>query len=75
VLFTHHFHQIDPSTGALMGAISDLQVARVEHLVTAAGQTFTYRTFPTMSHSMHGHDPKFYAETLTQWYTSLTQAH
>ncbi len=72
VLFTHHYHQIDPSTGALMGAISDLQVARVQQLVTAAGQPFTYRPFPTMPHSMHGHDPKLYTDTLTHWYTELT---
>lgn len=72
VLFTHHFHQVDPETGALMGAISDLQVARVEQLVTAAGQAFTYRQFPTMPHSMHGHDPKLFAETVLDWYAVLT---
>jgi len=74
VLFTHHFHQLDPLTGALMGAISDLQVARVEQLVTTAGQPFTYRPFPGMPHSMHGHDPKLYADTLTEWYAGLTHA-
>jgi len=71
VLLTHHFHQIDPLTGALMGAISDLQAAHVDHLVTAAGQPFTYRSFPHMPHSMHGHDPKLYADTLTEWYPTL----
>lgn len=74
VLFTHHFRQIDPLTGALMGAISDLQVARVEQLVTAAGQPFTYRSFPGMPHSVHGHDPKLYADTLTEWYAGLRHA-
>ena len=74
VLFTHHFHQIDPFTGALMGAISDLQVARVEQLVTAAGQTFTYRSLPTMPHSMHSQDPKLYADALTEWYAALPGA-
>jgi len=71
VLFTHHFHQEDPDTGALMGALSDLQVARVEQLVTGAGQAFTYRSFPQMPHSMHGADPKLYADTLTDWYATL----
>jgi pimeloyl-ACP methyl ester carboxylesterase len=74
VLFTHHFHQIDPATGALMGAISDLQVARVEQLVTGAGQPFTYRSFPQMPHSMHSHDPKLYTDTLTEWYAALPQS-
>jgi hypothetical protein len=61
VLFTHHFRQIDPATGALMGAISDQQVRHVEHLTTTAGAPFTYRSFPHMPHSRHGHDPQTYA--------------
>ncbi|MGW1564082.1 alpha/beta fold hydrolase [Streptomyces sp. NPDC002144] len=71
VLFTHHFHQVDETTGTLMGALSDLQVRRVEELVTAAGQRFTYRAFPEMPHSMHGHDPKTYARTVVEWSTTL----
>ncbi len=71
VLFTHHFHQVDPISGALMGAISDLQVGRVEQLVTDAGQPFTYRSFPQMPHSMHGADPKLYTDTLIEWYEKL----
>jgi len=74
VLFTHHFHQTDPLTGALMGAISDLQVAHVEQLVIAAGQPFTYRSFPQMPHSMHSHDPKLFVDTLTEWYATLPAA-
>jgi hypothetical protein len=30
VLFTHHFRQVDENSGTLMGAISDLQVRRVQ---------------------------------------------
>jgi len=67
VLFTHHFHHIDPDTGNLLGAISDLQVNRVRQLVEGAGQSFTYRSFPTMPHSMHGHDPAAYVATVTEW--------
>jgi hypothetical protein len=36
VLFTHHFRQIDEATGALMGALSDLQAAWVKELVEGA---------------------------------------
>lgn len=71
VLFTHHFHQIDPSTGGLMGAISDLQVRRVEELVQAAGQDFTYRPFPDRPHSMHEHDPHLFASTVLDWASGL----
>ena len=38
VLFTHHARAIDPATGQLSGAISDLQAAKVREIVTAAGQ-------------------------------------
>jgi len=73
VLFTHHFHQLDAATGSVMGAISDVQVRRVEELVTASGQSFTYRSFPTMPHSMHEHDPELYAATLIEWYTTVVR--
>lgn len=47
VLFTHHFRQIDPATGALLGAISDHQVRHVEHLITtAAGARSPTAPFP-----------------------------
>src|SRR5262245_59911208 len=50
VLFTHHFRTID-ANGVLIGAISDVQVARVRALVTGAGQPFDSRPFPEMGHS------------------------
>ncbi|MEK8141826.1 SDR family NAD(P)-dependent oxidoreductase [Streptomyces sp. M10(2022)] len=71
VLFTHHFHHIDPQTGNLMGAISDQQVERVRHLVEGAGNSFTYRAIPTMPHSMHGHDPAGYVTTVTDWLAGI----
>ncbi|KAA9166545.1 alpha/beta hydrolase [Amycolatopsis acidicola] len=71
VLFTHHFHEIDPATGNLLGAISDVQAGRVRELITGAGNEFTYRSFPDMPHSMHGHDPATYAETVTTWFDEL----
>jgi hypothetical protein len=57
--------------GELMGAISDLQVQRVQELVTDAGQAFTYQSFPQMPHSMHGYDPELYAKTVIQWASTL----
>jgi pimeloyl-ACP methyl ester carboxylesterase len=71
VLFTHHFRYVDPDTGHLIGAISDLQAARVRALVEAAGNTVTYRSFPQMPHSMHGHDPATFAATVTEWVDGL----
>lgn len=71
VLFTHHFHAVDGESGALMGAISDEQVAMVEHLVTGAGNTFTYLSFPQMAHSMHGTEPELFASTVHEWISSL----
>ena len=72
VLFTHHFHVVDESTGNLMGAISDLQVHRVEELITGAGNSFTYKSYPKMPHSMHGYAPAEYAQTVTNWADTLT---
>jgi pimeloyl-ACP methyl ester carboxylesterase len=71
VLFTHHFHVVDADTGNLMGAISDQQIDRARQLVEATGNTFTYRSFPSMPHSMHGHDPATYVATIREWLTGL----
>ena len=71
VLFTHHFRKVDPETGRLGGAISDLQAARVRELVTEAGQTIDYLSFPDMAHSMHRQDPALFAGTVTGWALGL----
>jgi pimeloyl-ACP methyl ester carboxylesterase len=71
VLLTHHFRMIDEASGALVGAMSDLQAARVRELVAAAGQRLEYRSFPTMGHSMHGQDPKLFRDTLVEWVVTL----
>ncbi len=71
VLFTHHFRVIDEASGALLGAISDVQVARVRELVEGAGNTFEYVSFPEMGHSMHGQDPQRYVDTLVGWVNAL----
>ncbi|WP_036342171.1 alpha/beta fold hydrolase [Mycolicibacterium aromaticivorans] len=71
VLFTHHFRVQDPATGHLIGAISDQQVQHVQRLVEQAGNSFTYQSFPQMPHSMHGHDPQIYVDTVTTWLETL----
>ncbi|MFD2421175.1 alpha/beta fold hydrolase [Amycolatopsis pigmentata] len=71
VLFTHHAHYLDPATGNLIGAISDQQVSYVGKLVEGAGNSFTYRAFPEMPHSMHDHDPATYVTTVTDWLLDL----
>jgi pimeloyl-ACP methyl ester carboxylesterase len=71
VLFTHHFRTIDDNTGALLGAISDLQVATVRQLVTDAGNPFDYVSLPTTPHSLHGHDERLYVDTLVGWADKL----
>lgn len=74
ILFTHHFHAVEPETGNLIGASSDDQVRHVRRLVEGAGNSFTYRSFPDMPHSMHGHDPATYATTVIEWVDSLSTA-
>ena len=71
VLFTHHFRRVDETTGVLMGAISDVQAAKVRELIEAAGQPFDYRSFPQMGHAMHSQDPALFATTLTEWALGL----
>jgi pimeloyl-ACP methyl ester carboxylesterase len=67
VLLTHHFRSIDPQTGFLMGALSDLQANQVRALLAGAGVTIDYRSFDRMGHSMHGQDPSLFADTLIDW--------
>jgi len=71
VLFTHHGRAIDPVTGQLVGAISDLQAAKVKEIVTAAGQVFEYVSLPDAAHAMHQADPARFAQVLTTWARTL----
>jgi pimeloyl-ACP methyl ester carboxylesterase len=71
VLLTHHFRVVDPATGLLMGAASDLQIDRVRAQLAAAGVPVDHRSFESMGHSMHGQDPQLFADTLVDWAGSL----
>ena len=74
VLITQHFHDIDPDTGCLMGAVSGEQVARARELITAAGQTCEVVDLPGMAHAMHRHDPERFTSTILDWSTKLDVA-
>ena len=71
VLLTHHFRRVDDETGVLMGAMSEVQGARVRALLAEAGTAVDYRSFETMGHSMHGQDPDLFTKTLVDWIGSL----
>ena len=71
VLLTHHFRRVDEATGELMGALSDVQAVRVRELLGAAGGAVDYQSFPTVGHSMHGQDPRLFADTLARWAATL----
>ncbi|HBZ71906.1 MAG TPA: alpha/beta hydrolase [Deltaproteobacteria bacterium] len=71
VLLTHHFRRVDEATGQLLGALSDVQAARVCALLASAGCDVDYQSFPTMGHSMHGQDPRLFADTLARWAATL----
>ncbi|MET0903689.1 MAG: alpha/beta hydrolase [Acidimicrobiales bacterium] len=70
VLLTHHFRVVDEQ-GLLMGALSDIQAARVQALLGEAGVPVDYRSFDAMGHSMHGQDPPLFTDTLVDWVTKL----
>ena len=72
-LLSHHYRDIDPQTGSLMGAISDQQAQRVRQLVTDAGQRFEYLSFSDMAHSMHAQDPEMFTRTVVDFSSTLGQ--
>lgn len=71
VLLTHHWHEEDEATGALLGSYSDLQARRARSLMEEAGSVVTYRRLPEMPHSMHGSDPERFVKVLLDWYERL----
>jgi pimeloyl-ACP methyl ester carboxylesterase len=71
VLLTHHMRVVDDASGFLFGAMSDQQAQRVQALLTGAGVTVDYRSFPDVGHSMHGDRPELYVETLLDWVGSI----
>ena len=71
VLFTHHARHVDPDTGRLFGAITDLQAARVGEIIGAAGVPFEYVSLPDAAHAMHNADTARFAQVLGKWAKAL----
>jgi len=71
VLFTHHRRAVDPTTGMLIGAISDFQAQKVKDLVESAGQKFEYVSLPDAAHAMHRADPERFVGVLRPWAMKL----
>lgn len=70
VLLTHHFHMVDPETGALMGAMTDIQAQQARRLLETAGQPVTFTPLDA-PHTMHEPEPDLYAKVVTEWATTL----
>ena len=43
----------------------------MQDLLTAAGVSVEYRSFPTVGHSMHGENPQLYVDTVLDWVKTL----
>ena len=71
VLYTHHFRDIDPESGALIGAASEQQAAYACKLMRSAGQRVDYCSFPSIGHRMHSLAPQLFAQTLVEWSLTL----
>ena len=71
VLLTHHARAVNPGTGQLTGAMSDVQAAKVREIVTAAGQRVEYVSLPDAAHAMHQADPARFAQVPTTWARTL----
>jgi len=70
VLLTHHARHIVPN-GNLIGALSDLQAAKVRELVEATGVSFEYASLPDAAHAMHAADPERFAKVVSDWMKRL----
>lgn len=74
-LLTHHFHEVDTETGAVLGALTDQQATRARELVTGAGQRFEVRDLPGMAHQMHQQDPGLFADIVDEFAATLKSDH
>jgi pimeloyl-ACP methyl ester carboxylesterase len=71
VLFTHHARIVNPETGNLLGALSDIQAAKVRELVGATGVPIEYVSLPDAAHAMHLADPERFAKVVSGWAKQL----
>jgi pimeloyl-ACP methyl ester carboxylesterase len=71
VLMTQHGRAVDPDTGDLIGALSDLQAELARKLMESAGAKVDYVSAPDALHMMHTFDPPRYVKILTDWASTL----
>jgi pimeloyl-ACP methyl ester carboxylesterase len=71
MLLTHHTRNVDPATGNLTGALSDLQARKAGDIIKAAGQSFEYVSLPDAAHVMHQTQPARYATVVSDWAKKL----
>jgi hypothetical protein len=71
MLMTHHRRSVDPATGNLTGAISELQAQRAGDIIKAAGRPFDYVSLPDAAHAMHQTEPARYASIVGEWTKKL----
>lgn len=71
VMFTHHMRAVDPASGHLIGAVSDLQAEVSVALMRANGATVDYVSMPDAPHVLHTLDPDRYVEVLRTWAAGL----
>jgi pimeloyl-ACP methyl ester carboxylesterase len=71
VLLTHHGRSVDPDTGILSGALTDMQAHKVGEIVKGAGQSFDYVSLPDAAHAMHQTQPERFATVVRDWAQKL----
>ena len=71
VLLTHHMRFVDPSSGSLLGAMSDLQAQKAMDVMKTAGAQAEYQSLPDAAHAMHQADPPRFAGIVQDWVQRL----
>jgi pimeloyl-ACP methyl ester carboxylesterase len=71
VLLTHHARFVNPETGGLFGAMSDIQAAKAQELMKEAGAAVEYASLPDAAHAMHFIDPERFAKLVAAWAKKL----
>jgi pimeloyl-ACP methyl ester carboxylesterase len=67
VLLTHHGRHVDPSSGYLLGALSDLQARKASEILEATGVDFKYQSLPDAAHALHSADAPRFVSVLREW--------
>ncbi|MFI6767828.1 alpha/beta fold hydrolase [Streptomyces sp. NPDC050355] len=70
-LLTHHFHTVDPETGQLVGAMTDIQAQQARRIIESTGQPVAFAPLSDAVHAMHKHDAQRYVDTITEWIKTL----